>query len=731
MDELIPTINKLQDVFNTTNTDCIQLPEIVVVGAQSSGKSSVLENIVGRDFLPRGTGIVTRRPLILQLVHINPPVKENEDLSDENISLPDSDSSVEDAVKDHAKFLHTRDKIFYDFAEVKEEIERETERLSGTNKGITAEAIHLKIFSSEVFNLTLVDLPGLVKVPVGDQPPDIEEQVKDLILRYISNPNSIILALTPANVDFATSEALMLAKKVDPTGRRTLAVVTKLDLMDQGTDAIDVLCGKIIPIKLGIIGVMNRSQMDINTKKSIKAAVRDERHFLLKQYPTIAARNGTKFLSKTLNNLLMYHIRDCLPDLKARISMLASNYLSIINSYGDISGDELGVLLRIITGFAKEYCDTIEGRAHNIETSELCGGARICYIFNEIFGKTLRSVDSVEGLTDVDILTAIRNANGSRPTWFIPELTFELLVKRQIKRLEEPSLCCVSLVFDELQRIVQHCGTKSLERFPVLWSRICEVMNDLLKERLPITNEMVSHLVAIELAYINTKHPDFINSPTTTEIMTSVLQTLQVKEETVGRKEEEINYLNPEKMKENRYTPSEPSLDVVLHEQPETSQNIFAKWRKPNNPQIEEQKKSHSIFSEDCPLEGTSEFYKTPNQNNQRINLINNSMMSSRNLTLHEKRDVNIIRGLIKSYFKIVLKNIQDSVPKTIMHNMVNYVKEHLQSQLVGVLYKPEDIKELLKESDDVCEKRIEAIKMLEALKKASVIISEIRDFKI
>ena len=51
------------------------------------------------------------------------------------------------------------------------------------------------------------------------------------------------------------------------TGRRTLAVITKLDLMDAGTDAMEVLCGRVIPVKLGIIGVVNRSQADINDKK--------------------------------------------------------------------------------------------------------------------------------------------------------------------------------------------------------------------------------------------------------------------------------------------------------------------------------------------------------------------------------------------------------------------------------------------------------------------------------
>lgn len=83
---------------------------------------------------------------------------------------------------------------------------------------VSSEAIHLKIYSPKVLNLTLVDLPGITKVPVGDQPVDIENQINTLCLHYISNPNCIILAVTPANADMATSESLKLAKEVDPEG---------------------------------------------------------------------------------------------------------------------------------------------------------------------------------------------------------------------------------------------------------------------------------------------------------------------------------------------------------------------------------------------------------------------------------------------------------------------------------------------------------------------------------
>uniref|UniRef100_H3ATZ2 Dynamin-1-like protein n=1 Tax=Latimeria chalumnae TaxID=7897 RepID=H3ATZ2_LATCH len=422
MDTLIPVINKLQEIFLTVGAEVIQLPQIVVIGSQSSGKSSVLESIVGRDFLPRGSGIVTRRPLVLQLVNVASPEDRKRAASGElegyNGTVVGVTPFLHAGTCDNCRiqadewgtFLHCKNKIFTDFDEIRKEIESETERTTGTNKGISPEPIHLKIFSPTVLNLTLVDLPGITKVPVGDQPQDIELQIRTMLLLYISNPNSLILAVTAANTDMATSEALKLARDVDPDGRRTLAVITKLDLMDAGTDAMDVLMGRVIPVKLGIIGVINRSQHDINTKKSISETLQDEQSFLQKKYPSLANRNGSKYLAKTLNRLLMHHIRDCLPELKTRVNVLTAQYQSVLNSYGQPVEDQNATLLQIITKFATEYCNTIEGTAKHIETSELCGGARICYIFHETFGRTLESIDPLAGLTMLDILTAIRNA---------------------------------------------------------------------------------------------------------------------------------------------------------------------------------------------------------------------------------------------------------------------------------------------------------------------------------
>ncbi|KAL7988285.1 hypothetical protein Chor_007204 [Crotalus horridus] len=607
METLIPVINKLQEIFNTVGAEIIQLPQIVVVGSQSSGKSSVLESIVGRDFLPRGSGIVTRRPLVLQLVHVPTVEERRRKATGESVAQSE----------EWATFLHCKHKTFTDFSVIRQEIEIETEQMTGTNKGISPEPLYLKIYSPHVLNLTLVDLPGITKVPVGDQPPDIENQVRDMILSYISNPNCLILAVTAANTDMATSEALKLARDVDPDGRRTLAVVTKLDLMDAGTDAMDVLMGRVIPVKLGIIGVVNRSQHDINSNKSISESLQDEQGFMQKKYPSLANRNGTRHLAKTLNRLLMHHIRDCLPELKTRVNVLTAQYQSVLQSYGQPIEDKNATLLQIITKFATEYCNTIEGTARNIETSELCGGARMCYIFHETFGRTLESIDPLAGLTMLDILTAIRNAT-------------ELL------------------------------------RFPKLHEAIVEVVTGVLRRRLPITNEMVHNLVAIELAYINTKHPDFIDTALVSASVSS--------------------------------SKSDTAIDGTW------------RWKseKAEEPATDDRPKgsSHSLV------------YSSPSRSHA-VNLLDTPMPATRKLSQREQRDCEVIRRLIKSYFLIVRKSIQDSVPKTVMHFLVNYVKDHLQSELVGQLYKPQLLDTLLTESEDMAQQRNEAANMLKVMESS------------
>ncbi|KAJ3484970.1 hypothetical protein NLI96_g5282 [Meripilus lineatus] len=499
--DLIKLVNKLQDTFANLGGE-LDMPQLAVVGSQSAGKSSVLETIVGRDFLPRGSGIVTRRPLVLQLIHT---------------PLPDPSSPSATSYTEWGQFLHI-DKRFTDFNEIRKEIEQETYRVAGQNKGISKLPIHLRIYSPNVLDLTLVDLPGLTKIPVGDQPSDIERQIRSLVLDYISKPNCVILSVSAANVDLANSESLKLARSVDPQGRRTIGVLTKLDLMDAGTNALDILTGRVYPLKLGFIGVVNRSQQDIMTDKTMQAALDSETEFFKSHhaYRNIAHKNGTKYLARSLNQVLMNHIRDKLPDMKARLNTLMGQAQQELNTFGDaaIYGDanqQGALILRLMTQFARDFVSSIEGTSVDISTKELSGGARIYYIFNDVFGNALNSIDATQNLDTQDIRTAIRNSTGPRPSLFVPEIAFDLLVKPQIKLLESPSVRCVELVYEELVKICHNCTSADLQRFPRLHAQLVEVVSELLRERLGPTTDYTQSLIEIQTAYINTNHPAFIS----------------------------------------------------------------------------------------------------------------------------------------------------------------------------------------------------------------------------
>jgi replication fork clamp-binding protein CrfC len=224
-------------------------------------------------------------------------------------------------IKEYAEFYHCKGKKFVDFDKVRKEIEDETDRLTGSKKGISSTPINLRIYSPNVLNLTLIDLPGITKVPVGDQPVDIEMQIRNMILEFITKENCLILAVTPANVDLANSDALKLAREVDPSGNRTIGVITKLDLMDDGTNARDILENKVFPLKRGYIGIVNRSQRDIDGRKDIKSAMMAERYFFMQHpsYRHMADKMGSNFLQKSLNTQLTNHIKDTLPSLRNKL----------------------------------------------------------------------------------------------------------------------------------------------------------------------------------------------------------------------------------------------------------------------------------------------------------------------------------------------------------------------------------------------------------------------------
>ncbi|CAL5377659.1 unnamed protein product [Camellia sinensis] len=755
---LIPIVNKLQDIFAQLGSQStIELPQVAVVGSQSSGKSSVLEALVGRDFLPRGPEICTRRPLVLQLLQ----TKRKPDGTDE----------------EYGEFLHLPGKRFFDFNEIRWEIQAETEREAGENKGVSDKQIRLKIFSPNVLDITLVDLPGITKVPVGDQPSDIEARIRTMIMSYIKLPSCLILAVTPANSDLANSDALQIAGNADPDGYRTIGVITKLDIMDRGTDARNFLLGKVIPLRLGYVGVVNRSQEDIMLNRSIKDALVAEEKFFRSRpvYSDLADRCGVPQLAKKLNQILVQHIKTVLPGLKSRISTALVSVAKEHASYGEITESKCW---NLIYGFVNSLLGTafssmIEGKSEEMSTSELSGGARIHYIFQSIFVKSLEEVDPCEDLTDDDIRTAIQNATGPKSALFVPEVPFEVLIRRQIARLLDPSLQCARFIYDELMKMSHCCMVNELQRFPVLRKRMDEVLGHFLRGGLEPSETMIGHIIEMEMDYINTSHPRFIGGSTAVE------KAL-------------------EHTKSSRITSSIPrSRDAVDSEKTSTSERNLksrAILARPVNGIVPEQgvrpvaDVERTTSSGAIPVSNwgiSSIFGGSENRTSVKENSTNKSFREPVQSMEHavsmihlreppsilrpseirseqEAIEIEVTKLLLRSYYDIVRKNVEDSIPKAIMHFLaltlfdpsdpvrlngdsnivggfclvfhvtycwlfrVNHTKRELHNVFIKKLYRDNLFEEMLQEPDEVSMKRKRTREMLRVLQQAFRTLDEL-----
>ncbi|XP_029565250.1 dynamin-1 isoform X4 [Salmo trutta] len=754
MEDLIPLVNKMQDAFSAIGQNSqLDLPQIAVVGGQSAGKSSVLENFVGKDFLPRGSGIVTRRPLVLQL--INCPTE-------------------------YAEFLHCKGKKFTDFDEVRGEIEAETDRITGQNKGISPVPINLRVYSPHVLNLTLVDLPGMTKVPVGDQPADIEQQIRDMLYQFVTKDNCLLLAVSPANSDLANSDALKIAKEVDPQGQRTIGVITKLDLMDEGTDAREILENKLLPLRRGYIGVVNRSQKDIDGKKDITAAMAAERKFFLTHpgYRHLAERMGTPYLQKTLNQQLTNHIRDTLPGLRAK---LQSQLLSIekeVEEYKNFRPDDPSrktkALLQMVQQFSVDFEKRIEGSGDQIDTAELSGGARINRIFHERFPFELVKMEFNEKELRKEISYAIKNIHGIRTGLFTPDMAFETIVKRQIGKIKEPCQKCVDMVISELVNTVRQC-TQKLAQYPMLREEMEKIVTQHIRDRESRTKDQVMLLIDIELAYMNTNHEDFIGFANAQQRSSQVAQKKQTgsKDEIMpergavndrfkvirkgwltinnigimkgGAKEywfvltaESLSWYKDDEEKEKKYMLQVDNLRLRDVEKSfMSSKQIFALFNTEQRNVYKDYRQLELACESQEEIDGWKASFLRAGVYPERVTEKEGKQSDSgdgengsdnlmHSMDPQLERQVETIRNLVDSYMAIVNKTIRDLMPKTIMYLMINNTKEFINAELLANLYHSGDQNSLMEESQEQAHHRDEMLRMYHALKEALSIIGDI-----
>lgn len=491
MQKVTQLVTRLQQICTTLGETAMsenavlwnKLSTIVVVGGQSSGKSSVLEAVVGRDFLPRGTGIVTRRPLVLQLVKLDDP-----------------------GAAEYGEFGHSAGKKYYNFEEIRLEIEAETDRLLSKLNGrvVSPNPIYLTVFSPNVPNLTMVDMPGLTKVPIDGQPASIVQELDEMARQYIKGENAIILAVTPANADLATSDALRMARDVDPGGERTIGVLTKVDIMDRGTDCRDVLLGRTLKLRHGWVAVVNRGQADLNSKVSMKEARGREKEFFTSSQAYADLKNtGTGFLAEKLSQHLINEIMRNLPSISQYIDQNILRLEKELKALGgDIKygrGSMLHLILTLCHKLEKAYTKVVDGGQD--------GGERILDVFEIKLKEAIQKLPFQKILQLKNVQNVVNEADGYQPHIIAPENGYRRLIEDGLSLLREPAFQAIEQVHQILKHIVtiaiNQPACTDLQRFFNLKAEVVAHAAATLDKLRKDADQMVRTLVDMEASYLS------------------------------------------------------------------------------------------------------------------------------------------------------------------------------------------------------------------------------------
>ena len=627
-------INLIDQLRDCGVNEYIKLPRICSLGTQSSGKSSVLESIVGLDFLPRGDGVVTRRPLELRLCHIN-------------------------SGEPWAVFEERKGQKFTDFIKVRETIEALTDEVCGKDKNILDKPIVLNVYSQTCPDLTLVDLPGVTRVPIAGQPKNIEEVTKTMCRRYASDPLTIILCVIAANSDIATSDGLMLAKEIDTTGSRTIGVLTKLDIMDHGTDARKALLNEEIPLKLGYVGVKNRSKQDLINKTTMAETQRKEKEFF-KSHPAYknlpAGHLGTEVLINKLTKIYFKIIRENLPKIVKAINERLRTAEEELSSLGQPMPTDDAGKMSLLWNMINEYCDifrkVLQGKYNNkrINFLEGEGGFKIKILYKKLLEEFTKDYKATAGYSDENINYALTIHEGDSIPGFPSVDAFIYLLRPQLEKLKDPIEECFQEVFQYIDFLSGKILEKTFTRFPQAINDMSDLVSNYLIEERDKTKYLIDSVVDMEINYLFTNDYDYLNNFTT-------------------------------------FIPKQ-SRPVQGGNQGQNDGNNKQQGNMNNN-----------------------------NNNNMNNEIKPQPPIDAKTIFIKE------IRNRIEAYFKLIVRNLRDSIPKIMGNYLVKEIEENMQLKLYNKLYNAREMTDLLSEPESVAERRKELNDMIKVMRNAQKIL--------
>lgn len=447
----------------------LSIPHLVVVGSQSSGKSSLLNAILGMDILPTGTNMVTRCPLRLEMI-------QTANDKETKAVFGDYSSSGQDVgqwtpIKEIT--LQFPNPTMEQRREIIATIESITTRNAGNNMNISMEPIDLRIYGAHVPNLSVIDLPGIISVACEDrgQSKDIKDQIKAMISKYISLPSALILAIIPARTDIEVDIAMELIKQHDPDGERTLGILTKVDLMNEGTDVSHLLenrgISKSLQFQYGYFAIKNRNKIE-SESKTIQEGYQIEADYFAKHpiysQPKYRESVGTPALCHQLSQILVKSLKRSFPNLLEKIHQQIADTSKQLQALGYVippdDTQRLSYVHNTIAELTRQFISILEGRGSRLDT-----GRRVKQVFvkyREEIAKT--QPFSFEQCPDEYLNTLIANCDGNHMPFSVSpieiiEQLFNDKGRKPFGRIYELNQLHAKSVLDELtdlfQRIVK------------------------------------------------------------------------------------------------------------------------------------------------------------------------------------------------------------------------------------------------------------------------------------
>ena len=458
--------------------------------------------MVGKQFLPRGKGIKTRCPIHVRM-H-----QKSELAATEEYAILRSDSSVSD------------DMTLKDFDEVCKEIERRTDKRTD-GKNTSKEKILLDIYSPNYPDLQFVDLPGFTKFPLDRQDKDIEQQVLDLNLPFMRDPNTIILAIQDATQDLASSEALKhaLADNVDPNGDRTIGVLTKLDNLHAGSDrqgVAEILQNKAIKqLKLGFIGIINRTQDEIDTKADAEASKENEKRTVDQhEFQILKGSIGIDVLRQRIIKILAEQVKKLIPSLKTQSEVKLKEIRSELELLGlnkddDVDPDDQ--IARLVEMAIGKIRINLEGLNVRVATEELSTG----FDLNELIkkgtneaSKTARKKQSVVKFHGL-LIENLKKNRGIRDNIFPDQLVLEIGVGILTENYRKPFKNLLQETTKMLTDDMIIALDTTLGAFPYFKDVVQDILLADLEMNKTKAEEYLDMLVDIHKRFINSEHHKF------------------------------------------------------------------------------------------------------------------------------------------------------------------------------------------------------------------------------